>query len=330
MGEAPGENEELTGIPFIGNAGQLLQDCCSEAGIEWKDVYLTNVFWSRPPQNKLDHFLVPKAEGIQDWPALSNHKHVHPSLRPELDRLRNELETLRPNLVVALGNTACWALLKTTSISKIRGTIAESAIIPGLKVLPTYHPSYLFHNWEDRVIVIQDLRKAALECKFPEIIRPSRRLTVNPTIEEVEAFVHEALAADLLSVDTETFQKQIDLIGFSTGPSRAFVIPFYNKYSFQNYWPTLELEVRAYKAVRTILCSPVPKLFQNGLYDLQYIWRWGIPVRNCEHDLMLLHHSHFPELQKGLGFLGSVYTNEASWKLLRTRSDETEMVRSDE
>jgi len=57
--------------------------------------------------------------------------------------------------------------------------------------------------------------------------------------------------------------------------------------------------------------------YQNGLYDLQYILRMGLRPANCQADTMLLHHSLFPELQKGLGFLGSIYTNEASWKLMR-------------
>jgi hypothetical protein len=60
------------------------------------------------------------------------------------------------------------------------------------------------------------------------------------------------------------------------------------------------------------------------MYDLHFLWRgYGIPTVNCDDDTMLLHHSLQPESEKGLGFLGSVYTNEASWKLMRARGKTT-------
>ena len=65
-----------------------------------------------------------------------------------------------------------------------------------------------------------------------------------------------------------------------------------------------------------VLDSPVPKVFQNGLYDIHRLWRgYGLAVRNAEHDTMLLHHALQPESPKGLDYLGSIYTNEAAWKL---------------
>jgi hypothetical protein len=66
------------------------------------------------------------------------------------------------------------------------------------------------------------------------------------------------------------------------------------------------------------------KTFQNGLYDISFLWRsYGLRVRNPEHDTMLLHHALQPESPKGLDFLGSVYTEEASWKLMRPRGKQT-------
>ncbi len=65
----------------------------------------------------------------------------------------------------------------------------------------------------------------------------------------------------------------------------------------------------------------MPKVFQNGMYDMQYLWSMGLTVVNPRHDTMLLHHSLVPEMLKGLGFLGSIYTSEPAWKLMR--HDET-------
>jgi len=73
-----------------------------------------------------------------------------------------------------------------------------------------------------------------------------------------------------------------------------------------------------------VLNSDRPKSAQNGLYDLSFLWRsYGIAVKNYQHDTMLLHHALQPESEKSLGFLGSLYTNEASWKLMRQRGKTT-------
>ncbi len=89
-----------------------------------------------------------------------------------------------------------------------------------------------------------------------------------------------------------------------------------------SYWGDESHELRAWACVRALLESPIPKIFQNGLFDITYLSRLGFRPRNVKHDTMLLHHALFPEMQKGLGFLGSVYTNEAAWKLLRRRGHE--------
>jgi DNA polymerase I-like protein with 3'-5' exonuclease and polymerase domains len=91
-----------------------------------------------------------------------------------------------------------------------------------------------------------------------------------------------------------------------------------------NYWPTLEEEQKAWEQVAYLLESPIPKLGQNFIYDLQYIVKMGIRPRAFQEDTMLLHHSLYPEMQKDLGFLGSIYTNEAAWKLMRTARADTE------
>jgi len=122
----------------------------------------------------------------------------------------------------------------------------------------------------------------------------------------------------IMAIDIETKGKQITMISFAVSPDLALVIPFYDEsLPSGNYWPTVEEEVEAWMLVKELLELPIPKLFQNGMYDLQYLFRFGFRPVNVLHDTMLLHHSILPEMQKGLGFLGSIYTNEASWKLLR-------------
>ena len=132
--------------------------------------------------------------------------------------------------------------------------------------------------------------------------------------------------AKYLSVDIETRDNQITCIGFAPATNIALVVPFEDlRKPGGSYWGSLEAELAAWEWVRHVLDGPVPKVFQNGLYDLHRLWRsYGIPVKNVEHDTMLLHHALQPESPKGLDYLGSIYTNEAAWKLtIRMKHKET-------
>lgn len=343
IGEALGEQEERLGQPFVGGAGQELTRMLREAGIDRGQCYITNVFWRRPPNNKVHAFCGSKKEvGGSDYPypPLASGKYVRPEIiqdvsekdarelgldyipRSIFERLRIELDQVRPNVVVALGNTPCWALLGMTKITQIRGTVAQG--LDGYKVLPTFHPAYILRSWGDRPIALADFMKARHEAEFPEVRLPRRKILIDPTIEEVEEWADELVNADILSFDIETGHGMISVIGFADTADCARVVPFVDRRrEGWSYWETIDRERRAWAAVRRILASPAPKLAQGGLYDLQYLWRAGIPVNNYAEDTMVIHHALQPELPKSLGFLGSIYTNEASWKLLRPRGDES-------
>lgn len=323
VGEAPGEQEEMTGIPFMGSSGQELGQMCLEVGWQRREIFFTNVLHKRPPGNKLDAWCLSRKDAGKDYfyEPLSTGKYLHPELLPELDRLKLELQKAKPNLVVALGATAAWALLGTGKITPIRGTIAESTLIPGLKVLPTYHPAYVLRSWESRTIVVSDLFKARAESRFPEIKRPQRSLYTEPDISDLLSWEGILLGADLLGVDIETSRGQITTIGFAVSPSLALVFPFADGRKVNgSYWERDSDEKLAWLVVKRALESPIPKVFQNGLYDLQYISRLGFKVLNCLDDTMILSHALWPEMRKDLGFLGSIHTNESSWKVLRNRA----------
>lgn len=331
VGEAPGEQEELIGLPFVGKSGQEFTSILQEVGIERSSCYLTNVLWSRPPGNKLETFLISKKDCPPGYslPPVKQGFYLHPSLLPELERLQRELETLQPNLIVALGNTATWALLGSGKITSARGAISKSSLCPGLKVFPTYHPAAVLRNWSWRVVVLQDLIKAKREAEFPEIRRVERRILIDPDWTIIRDFIPHALAAKILSVDIETERRQITSISFSPDPSYSLVIPFWDKrkpdYSF---W-SLHNESLIWSFVDQILSKHKCVLFQNGLYDTQYIWKMGIAVPGFTEDTMLLHHSLYPELPKSLEFLGSIYSNELSWKHMRTRHGAQETKRDE-
>lgn len=324
VAEAFGQQEELVKQPLIGTTGQELNRMLKEVGIERVHCFATNVFALRPTDNKIDKLCLDK-KGVggktYTFPATNMGKYIEPRFFPELDRLREELSIVQPNLIIALGAISCWALLRSPKIGSIRGTTAESVLLPGQKVLPTYHPSAVYRNWSLRPIVLADLMKAKREAEFPEIRRPQRFILVRPSIPEMYSWWQEhGVGAAHLAFDIETTKGQIRNIGFATSRAHAINIPFI--VIDKSYWPTVSGEWAAWQFVQMVLDSPAIKVGQNTLYDIQYLWRMGIRIRNYREDTMLQHHALYPELQKGLGFLGSIYSNEPAWKLLRGKAEE--------
>jgi hypothetical protein len=282
------------------------------AGINRRDCLVTNVFNFRPPAGDVKRLCGPKAAGIPGRGPLLRGKYVRAEFVSELNRLDAELADAHPNIILALGSTALWGLTGELGIKAARGVTRRS--FSGTKVLPTYHPSAVTRQWNLRPIVIADFQKAAAQSLFPDYRVPERRIHIPESIDEILAFEREHFPnAPKLACDIETKQEQITCIGFSPDPSRALVLPFFT-HAGENYWQTKADEIAVWGIVRRWLAD-YRTVYQNGMYDMSYLWRvYGIPApRNCD-DTMLLHHALQPEMNKGLGFLASLYTDEPSWK----------------
>jgi hypothetical protein len=201
----------------------------------------------------------------------------------------------------------------------------------GFKILPTYHPAAVLRQWELRPTTIADLMKARREAGYPDIRRPHREVWIEPTLEDLDHFYETYIrGCAYLSVDIETSGNQITCIGFAPRLDLSLVVPFSDpRRKDGNYWPTAEAERTAWSFVRRILGDrSIKKVFQNGAYDIAFIWRSvRMPVYGADEDTMLLHHALQPESLKGLGYLGSIYTDEGAWKQERGR---TSTIKRDE
>jgi DNA polymerase len=326
VGEAWGAEEAKVRMPFVGASGYLLDQLLKSAGIARHECLITNVFNLKPePTSDIANLCGPKCDS--DLPAISTGKYLRREFYGELERLANELNAARPNLVLALGGTALWAFTGVSAISKNRGAVLRStgaihAALSGYKILPTFHPAAIFRDYSLLPIAYADFAKAAREREFPEIIRPQRRIYIEPSISDLDQFLIRWRDAKFLAIDIETRGDAITCIGFAPTTTEALVIPFEDlRKQGGSYWPTPFQEKQALARVRNFCQLPARKVFQNGLYDLHFLWRrYGITVANPSDDTMLLHHALQPESPKGLAFLGSIYTNEASWKLMRTQT----------
>ena len=146
VGEAPGEDEDLKGEPFVGKAGQLLTKMIEAMGLRREDVYICNTVKCRPPNNR----------------------------NPEPDELaacepflKGQLASVKPEVIVTLGKFAAQALLREqTPITRLRGQWRE---YEGIPVMPTFHPAYLLRSPQEKTKVWEDLqsvmKKLSLERK---------------------------------------------------------------------------------------------------------------------------------------------------------------------
>jgi DNA polymerase len=149
VGEAPGADEDEQGEPFVGKAGQLLTKIIQATGLSRADVYIANILKCRP-----------------DTPGQSagNRKPTSDEMATCIPYLHEQIDLIRPRVIVALGATAVEGLLgKTPGITKLRGTWKTYR---GTPLMPTYHPAYLLRNqamsekrkvWEDMLAVMEKL-----------------------------------------------------------------------------------------------------------------------------------------------------------------------------
>ncbi len=171
VGEAPGRDEVTAGFPFVGQAGKLLDEMLAAAGIDRSLCHITNVFLVRPPDNKVAHFfrsaMLAKRDGITvctDLPPY-NGTYLKEEFLPELERLADELVLLKPKVIVTLGATPMWVFTGLErGITKERGSVYSSKLVPDASVLLTLHPAYVLRNRNEKQTVINDLIKAKQLC----------------------------------------------------------------------------------------------------------------------------------------------------------------------
>lgn len=302
IGEAPGAEEEVAGIPFVGYSGQELTRMLHEAGFLREECFLTNVCKYRPPMNDISAFFI-------------DSKQTKPNelIQEGIRELRDEIRAVAPRLILALGNTPLWALTGVRGITKWRGSMLhlenDSSRIP---LMPTYHPALILREWSYRAIAIHDLKRARaclLNGGWPKRdVRFRLRPSYEEAMETLGALLQRARSELLeLASDLETRSGYIACHGMAWSESDAISIPFMCVERPSGYW-TLDEEVNLWERQRELLeHENVSVIGQNYLYDAQYFARrWGY-VPRLRHDTMFMQHVAYAALPKGLDFLSSMY-----------------------
>lgn len=302
VAEAPGVEEVSAGQPLVGPSGRVFNAMLRSANIEREEVYIGNVFNEKADDNDVSAWMKDPVRVAE-----------------MLARLNEELTAVQPTVIVPLGGTALWAFTEQTLISKYRGAATRATrIMPGAKLIPTFHPANVLRSWHALPIAVGDIMKAQVEADVgPAIVYPKVELYIEPTLADVFAYEAEALAAPKLSVDIETGWGQIRSIAYAVSTSRAFDIPLIDlRRPDKSYWPDAATELAVWGSIKRVLESSVPKVGQNYMYDIFWLWeKYGIGTRNYRSDTRLRHKVLFPELPADLASMGATYTRLGSWKM---------------
>ena len=324
VGEAPSENDFRGQAPFGGYPGQELNRMLPEAGIMRSECYCTYVSKLPPPGGLLTSLVATKKKDITAAHVLLQGQYVLSQVEEGYKELLAEIEMVQPNVIVAFGNLALWALTGKWSVLKWRGSLLranalfkDQTELERPKVIPTLYPSALIKQFELRGVVLTDLRRVKRhitsrvydnEPKWDFRVGqtfPATMNTLAALLSDAEAFVDPVW----LDFDIETRYGHIDCIGFSWSRVDAICIPLIGRGKPGGYWSEDEEAQLVFSLYRLLSHHNVKVRWQNGLYDAQYVFRhWHFIPRGAQ-DTMISQHSLFAAMPKGLDFLASMYAD---------------------
>ena len=305
VGEAPGATEERLGEPFVGESGDVLNKLLHQAGILRTECYINNVIKERPPDNDIKHFI--------------NVKDKSPKITSEgeryIEQLKAELNSCSANIIVALGQVPAYVLTGKREIMKWRGSVVDSTLLPGRKVLLTRHPAAALPGRDPllKYIILYDLRRAKEESQYPELILPQRTLHTHPSFIEVRDYISACMTLRQIGFDIEVLRGEVFCLAIAKSATDVMCVPFMEHGNI-DYWDPLQ-ETIIWRDLTELLESPhVVKVGQNLTFDGTFMFdKLGIKLHPCE-DTMVAQGILTPDLKKGLAFLTSIHTKQPYYK----------------
>lgn len=315
VGEAPGAVEDFNGIPFCGPSGDLLWEIWRELGHERGEVYTTNVYKYRPPNNQIWRIeeVCNKEESIS--------------------QLWDEIRTINPHIIVALGGTPLKVLTGKDKISKWRGSVVHSSNLD-YKVLAAIHPAALLHSENEdenygkkkgplkysyRHILKLDLARAIKQSESRLYQSPERVLDIARDSVQLGRFLQlygDRNRYPIVSVDIEVVKSIPFCIALAFNNWHAISVPLLDIFTWQRQEGIHDHELASmWMLIADLLNSGVKVIGQNFKFDQRQLADLcGIHIRNFYCDTSLLAHALHPEFPKALEFTTSIYTEEPYYK----------------
>ena len=310
-GEQPGKQEIYQGKPFIGPSGQGLDKCLLMTKIMRSHLYLTNVI------KDLDRHLnayINIQPNNKNWTISKEGYQYIQELGEELRRMPNL------NVIVACGRVPLLALTNRAAITKWRGSIIDSTLVPGLKVVPTFHPATFIPpklNFLNKPLICEDLLRAKEESEFPEIRRKERDITIKPSFKqsvEVLNYCYEVgLRGQTIALDIEVINGEVDCISAGWSDTQAISIPFRD--NLGDYF-TVDQEYEIMLMVAKIIQEErIAKSGANFIFDLQFLFhKYGILPQGISHCTQIAQKISYPDFNAGLDFVTSMHTDVPYYK----------------
>jgi uracil-DNA glycosylase len=311
FGQSPGKQEMEEGRPFRGPAGHVYNQILHNAKILRSSIWTDNMAKRQPDRNKIASYFQGRAPGEQgNAPIMPK-----PELEEWIEENRQLIVRIQPNVIVPLGNEALWMVTGLEGITKWRGSILRSwdYFVPGIKVIPSYHPSFLQRgNTHLQPLVEADLKRAKGDSEFRELNLPSPTFHIDPSLQDVIDWIHYIAESEWCSCDIETRYSQTIALGLAATIDEALCIPFtaYGK----PRW-TDDEEALIWKALANLLEYHYGIVGHNFIYDASILGRWHrIACRKPRIDTMVAWHECYPALPKGLNTVASVLTRHPYYK----------------
>lgn len=332
VGEAPGADEELKGVPFIGVSGNELNKMLAEGGILRAECFVTNVCRIRPQGNDITKFLLCNKQGKpirtrrtkSDTTGFTWYRDIwiKQPILDGIDLLKKEIELVKPNMVIAFGNLSMYVLTGKWGITRWRGSMLHTDDIFGgtkTKVIPSIHPASVLREWSVRGAVVNDIRRAARFKSGDPYPDPGWKFIVRPTFSQVRETLdmiwgwleNERWTVERpvikLSPDIETRHGHIACIGIAWSKTEAICIPLMCVGKPDGYWSEAEETWICWMIHRIARHKRVLMIGQNFLYDCQYFWRHLLFTPADVEDTMITQHGIFSDAPKALYFQASMY-----------------------
>jgi uracil-DNA glycosylase family 4 len=308
LGECPSPQDVEAGKPLADSAGKELDRILRDVGINRSECWVSNV---------CKYHVTGSVSGEKKIPFGIRAQREGVDFHQELQDLQQEINSIKPNCILALGGTALYALSGKNKISKFRGSILHGM---GVKFVPTYHPRDLMHSpqaseikgYWNRVIMMFDFKRALKQSQFPELNLPHRTLEICRNSHQLAEFFKRYKHLNRAAVDIEAMGSGLPAcIGIAFTKGHGITVPLWNTNGISEI-PDSDM-VQIWILLADFLAN-TDIVGQNFNYDRDKLLRLGFIIKRLASDTMFKAFAINPELPKGLAFQTSLYTEEPFYK----------------